>query len=248
MDRETVNLRLNTRDLALVCCFAPLCTVLSFWSLFPIVGVVGKSISAAAVVAPLIGIILGPWLGAAAVALGGLVGASVAHVGPFGLLSFLPWTAAAFGSGLLYSRRWYVLTVAYAVLLLAFAFYPTIGPAWLHPYMVWLQLVGLAVLMSPLQLRATKSMRKQTSIQEVILGVGVLSFIATLFGHVVGSLMFEIAYWPTLIGDLGSWKSLWQFLTFVYPLERVIITTIVTLLGVPLIKALRAYGFRMGGD
>jgi len=248
MRGKTFNLRLAAKDLALVCCFAPLCTILSFWSLFPIVGVVGKSISAVAAVAPLIGIILGPWLGAAAVTLGGLVGASVAHVGPFGLLSFLPWTAAAFGSGLLYSRRWYVLTIAYAVLLLAFAFYPTIGPAWLHPYMVWLQLVGLAVLVSPLQLRAVKSIRKQTSIQEAILGVGVLSFLATLFGHVAGSLMFEIAYWPALIGDVGSWKSLWQFLTFVYPIERAIITMIVTLLGVPLIKALRAYEFRIGGD
>jgi hypothetical protein len=197
-------------------------------------------------VAPLIGIILGPWLGAVAVTLGGIVGASVAQVGPFGPLSFLPWTAAALGSGLLYNRKWQTLTVLYSILLLAFTFYPMVGPAWLHPYLVWLQLVGLAVLASPLQLRAVKSMRKQTSIQEIVLGVSVISFIATLFGHVVGSMMFEMMYWPTLIGELYSWTLLWQFLTFMYPIERTIITVMATLMGVPLIKALRAYGFGIG--
>lgn len=248
MRRKTLNSRLTAKGLALVCCFAPLCTLLSFWSLFPIIGAVGKSISAAAVVAPLIGIVLGPWLGALAVTLGGLIGASVMYIGPFGLLSFLPWTAAAFASGLLHNRRWHILTIVYAVLLLAFTLYPMVGPAWLHPYLIWLQLIGLAVLVSPLQLKAVKSMRKQTSLQEIVLGVGVVSFVATLFGHVVGSLMFEMVYWPTLIAELDSWKSLWQFLTFVYPIERAIITAIATLLGVPLIKALRTFGFRIGGD
>lgn len=248
MVRKLVDLRLTARDLALVCCFAPLCTILSFWSLFPIIGAIGKSISAAAVVAPLIGIILGPWLGAIAVTLGGIVGASVAQIGPFGPLSFLPWTAAALGSGLLYNRKWQTFTVLYSILLLAFTFYPMVGPAWLHPYLVWLQVVGLAVLASPLQLRAVKPLREQTSIQEIILGVGVISFIATLFGHVVGSMMFEMMYWPTIIGELYSWRSLWQFLTFVYPIERIIITVTATLIGVPLIKALRAYGFRIGGN
>ncbi len=248
MKEKLVDLRLTAKNLALVCCFAPLCTILSFWSLFPIIGAVGKSISVTAVVAPLIGIILGPWLGAVAVTLGGLVGVSVAQIGPFGPFSFLPWTAAALASGLLYSRRWRILTVLYLILLFAFTFYPMVGPAWLHPYLVWLQLVGLAVLLSPLQLKAVKSMRKQTSVQETMLGVGVFSFIATLFGHVVGSMMFEIVYWPTLIGELDSWRSLWQFLTFMYPIERTIIVVMATLVGVPLIKALRAYGFRVGGN
>lgn len=245
MKGKRLNLRLISKDLALVSCFAPLCTILSFWSLFPIIGAVGKSISLAAVVAPVIGIILGPWLGAVAVTLGGTIGASVAQIGPFGPLSFLPWTAAALSSGLLYNCRWRILTVLYSILFLAFAFYPIVGPAWLHPYLLWLQVVGLAVLASPLQLRAVKSVRKQTSIQGIIIGVGVISFLATLFGHVVGSIMFEIMYWPTIIENLHSWRSLWQFLTFMYPIERTIITVVATLLGVPLIKALEAYGFRI---
>ncbi len=188
--------------MALVCCFAPLCTILSFWSLFPIIGAVEKSISAAAVVAPLIGLILGPWLGAVAVTLGGIVGASVAQIGPFGPLSFLPWTAAALGSGLLYNRKWQTLTISYSILLLAFTFYPVVGPAWLYPYSVWLQLVGLAVLASPLQLRAVNFMWKQTGVQEMILGVGVISFIATLFGHVVGSMISRLYIGRNL---LASW-------------------------------------------
>lgn len=248
VERKLLNLGFTTKGLASVCCFAPLCTVLSFWSLFPIIGAVGKSISLAAIVAPLIGIILGPWLGTVAVTLGGVVGASVAQIGPFGPLSFLPWTAAALGSGLLYNRKWRILIVPYSLLFLAFTFYPMVGPAWLHPSLVWLQLVGLAVLISPLRLRAVRSMRKRTRTQETIFGVGVITFLATLFGHVVGSLMFEMMYWPTLIGELDAWRLLWQFLTFMYPVERTIITVTATLIGVPLIKALRAYGFRIEGN
>ncbi|MFQ6065430.1 MAG: hypothetical protein ACE5L6_08145 [Candidatus Bathyarchaeia archaeon] len=198
--------------------------------------------------APLIGMILGPWLGALAVTVGGIVGAFVAPIGPFGPLSFLPSTAATLASGLLYNRKWQRLTVLYSILLLVFMFYPMVGPAWLHPYFVWLQLVGLTILVSPLQLKATRCMRKQTRMREMMLGVGVLSFIATLFGHVVGSMMFEIIYWPTLIDDLESWSSLWQSLTFLYPVERIIITVTATLIGVPLIKALRIYGFRRGNQ
>jgi len=94
-----------TKDLALVCCFAPLYTLFSFWPLAPIIGVVGKSITMAAVMAPLVGVLLGPYLGAATAGLGGIVGASLAQGGAFNPISFLPGTAAALCAGLLYNRK-----------------------------------------------------------------------------------------------------------------------------------------------
>ena len=235
-----------TRNLALVCVFAPLCTIFSFWSLFPIIGAIGTSIKVTAVIAPLIGIILGPYMGAFAVALGGLIGASIAQTGPFGPLSFVPWMATAFCSGLLCRHKWRLVAILYSVFLLAFAFYPTVGPAWLYPYFIWFQLVGLAVLISPWQSKAvTRS--QQTNAKELIFGVAVTSLISALFGQIVGSMMFEITRWPTLIPELNSWIPLWQTLTFLYPVERAIITLLVTFIGVPLIRVLKAWGYKIGG-
>ena len=246
MKGKTSNSRFATRNLALVCVFAPLCTIFSFWSLFPIFGAIGTSIKVTAVIAPLIGIILGPYMGAFAVALGGAVGTSIAQTGPFGALSFIPWMATAFCSGLLYSHKWRLSAILYSVLLLMFTFYPTVGPAWLHPYLVWFQLIGLAVLLSPLQLRAVV-LSQQTNPEKLIFGVAVISFISALFGQIAGSLMFEMMYWPTLYPELDFWASLWQTLTFVYPIERTIITVMVAFMGAPLIKALRAWGYEIGG-
>jgi hypothetical protein len=136
----------------------------------------------------------------------------------------------------------------YSVLLLALAFYPVIGPAWLYPYYLWFQLAGFIVLASPLRSKAEDFVHKHTSMFELSFGVGIISFTAALFGQIVGSLMFEIMYWPTIHSQTEFWKILvWQPTTFLYPLERTLITLIATVIGIPLIKALRAYGFEIGG-
>jgi len=214
-------------------------TVFSLWSLFPVIGAMGKVITIAAVVSPLMGIILGPSLGSVTVTLGGILGAYLAQTGPFGPLSFIPGAAAAFCSGLLYEGERRASAVLYSVLLLAFAFYPSTGPAWLHPYFVWLQLAGLVLLISPLQSKAREFMRNQSNSLELSLGVGLISFTATLFSHIVGCMMFELLYLPT--------SRDWQILTILYPIERTIITIMAVLIGAPLIRTLKAFGFEIGG-
>jgi len=63
----------------------------------------------------------------------------------------------------------------------------------------------------------------------------------------VGSLMFEIMYWP-INPQIEFWRVIvWQPSAFVYPVERTLIALIATVVGVPLIRALRAYGFEIGG-
>lgn len=237
----------TAKNMALVCCFAPVYAVLSYWYLFPIIGAAGKFITMAVVTAPLIGIALGPWLSVAAVVFGGIIGSFIAQTGPFGAVSFVPGAAAALCSGLLYNGKRWVSALLYLALLLAFAFYPVVGPAWLHPHFVWLQLAGLALLVSPLQSKAAEFVQKRANLLEVSLGVGLVSFTATLFSHVVGSMMFEILYWPIVFSEQDFWRSLWQTLTFVYPVERLIITLIAAIIGGPLFRALKAYGFEMGG-
>jgi len=89
---------------------------------------------------------------------------------------------------------------------------------------------------------------RHTKMLELFFGVGVISFTATLFGQIVGSIMFEIMYWPTIYPEVEYWRiSIWQLLTFVYPVERTLLTLLAAMIGAPLIKALRTYRFEIGG-
>jgi len=246
-DLEDINPQLDTKNLALVCCFASVQAVLSMVSLFPVIGSVGKFITMATVMAPLIGLILGPYLGTAAVSIGGFIGWTITQAGPFSFLSFVPSANGALFSGLLYNRKRAASIVLYLALFLALAFYPWIGPAWLYPYYLWFQLVGLIVLASPLSSRAADSLHKHSNFFELSFSVGIISFLAVLFGQVVGTVMFEIMYWPTVYPQMEAWKIVvWQPTTLVYPIERTLITLITTVIGAPLIKALRANGFEIG--
>jgi len=194
--------------------------------------------------APLVGVLLGPYLGATTAGLGGVVGASLAQGGAFNPISVLPGTAAAFCAGLLYNRKEKACILLYAVFLLALVFYPPIGPFWLYPSFAWFQLAGLIVLVSPLRSKVIDFAKSQQGSTRLILGVSVICFIATMFAHVVGCIVFEITGWPLVFPQLDFWESTWQFLTFVYPVERIIITALATLIGVPLIKTFQAIRFK----
>jgi len=226
--KEKVNAKLVAKDIALIAVFAPWYAIFTFWSLFPVIGATGKFITMAVIMAPLIGIILGPYLGVLSVAVGGIVGLSVGQIGgPFGPLSFVPHAAATFCSGMLYKGKRMACATTYAILLVVFALYPVVGPAWLYPYFIWMQIIGLVILVSPLQSKAVEQIHGYTKSTELTFGVGIVSLTATLFGHIVGDIMFEAIYWPTLISGVDAWKSTWQLLAWVYPLERLIIAIII---------------------
>jgi len=237
------------RHLALIISFAALYAVLSLVSLFPIIGTVGAFITLASFMAPLIGITLGPYLGTVAVSIGGFLGWSIIHTGAFSFISFLPGSTAAFASGLLYSgKRMYVLAV-YLVLFLSLAFYPTIGPMWLCPYYVWFQLIGLIVLTSPSTPVAVAFLNKDNNVARLTAGIATISLLSTLIGQMTGNLMFELIYYPRIFPQIEFWLiKQWQPLTFLYPAERLVITALATIIGTPVIKAVRAYGFEIGGQ
>ena len=246
MKQEKGNAKLVAKNIALIVFFAPWYTIFTFWPLFPVIGASGSFITMAVIMAPLIGIILGPYLSVLSVTVGGIIGLSVGQIGgPFGPLSFLPHAAAALCSGMLYNGKRMTCAVIYAILLVIFALYPVVGPAWLYPYFICMQIVGLVILVSPLQSKAVERIHGYTKTMGLTFGVGIVSLTATLFGHIVGDIMFEAIYWPTLISSVDTWKSTWQLLAWVYPLERVMIAIAAALIGTALIKASKAYGLKL---
>lgn len=234
---------LSTKNIALTACFAALYVVFSLWNLFPVIGTEDRWINAAVVMAPLFGIILGPYFGVLAITIGGITGAFFQISGPFGPLSFMPHAAAAFCSGMLTIKRQKVCIAAYAPFLLLFAFFPVIGPVWLWPSVIWLDLIGLIVLASPAQSKAMSIMNEASSSVRLVFGIATTCLTATLFGHVVGNILFEAIYLQ-VNQSVDVWRTTWQGLTFLYPVERGLITLTTAFVGTPLVKTLRMYDFK----
>jgi hypothetical protein len=189
--------------------------------------------------APVIGILLTPYLSVLTVALGGAVGLSFGYFSPFGYGAGI---AAALCASALYNREQALASLLYAVFLLMFALYPTVGPFWLYPNFLLLQIIALVILASPLQSKAISYMRNPiVSSSKLLLGTGVTTFTSTMFAHIVGSLLFEMLSWPFLISSVDGWRGTWQVITVTYPFERIAITIAATLISAGLLKSLRTW-------
>jgi hypothetical protein len=229
-----------------MCVFAALYAIFSLVSLFPIIGALGRFITLGAVLAPVIGMLLGPYVGVLATSIGGFVGWTVTQSGAFGFVSFIPGSFSALTAGLLINGERRVSAILYLIVFLSMAFFPLIGPVWLFPLFLWLQLIGLVISVSPVSTVASKSLRADR-IDRLTLGVGVIALVSALAGQVAGTLMFELMVYP-FNPQIEFWRTAqWQPLAFVYPVERTLIAVLATLVGVPLIKAVRRYGFEVGG-
>jgi hypothetical protein len=64
--------------------------------------------------------------------------------------------------------------------------------------------------------------------------------VSTMAGQIAGSLAFEIIFWPAFIGEIEAWRGIWSAVTWIYPIERIIISLLATIIGIPLLKALKS--------
>lgn len=133
--RTLIPRRLTANEIALSGVMAAVMAVAAFIPVTVVAGV-GKVISAAVMLEPLIGVILGPVLGMYSAAAGAFVGQILApHGAIFGLLTFIPPTVGATTAGLLAYKRWKAaVVVMVAVLLLWYS--TEIGrQLYYYPYM-----------------------------------------------------------------------------------------------------------------
>jgi len=230
-----VGRKLTAKEIALLICFTALYTYFSFIPAFPIVGLPSKAITLAAIAAPIIGIILGPYLGMLSTLLGGAVAFSAGYFSP---LSFVAGIVTTVFAGTLYKNKRSVSAFTYFSLLFFFGFYPFVGPVWLYPPFMWFQITGFLVLISPLQSTASKNMRNPNNSSKLFSSFFIVFLTSTLAGQIAGSLVFEIISWPIFIANIDAWKATWQVVTWIYPIERIIIALIATFVGVFLYKIL----------
>jgi hypothetical protein len=218
----------TSKDTALTVSFTALYVVFGFLKISPIIGLPGQAITAAAIMAPITGILLGPEIGALSAFTGGLIGF---FLGSFSPPSFASGIFAALCAGLTHNGKRVMSIFVYTSLLLLLALYPTVGAAWLYPQEMWFQIICLIILASPLQSIATKNLENNSKLLYSFL---ITSLTSTLAGQIAGSLTLE-----ALTTDAEYWKGTWQVITFLYPVERMIIALAAALIGTSLINVLR---------
>ena len=227
--------KINTRSVAFIAIFAALYTALGSVPLFYIFGAYGQFITAALVLAPIIGIILGPVGGALAVAIGGFVGMAITGNAPMGIFTFMPGAIGVFCVGLAFRGKWYASAVVFAAFIIAFAALPSIGDA---QYFVWFHAVALFLLLSPATTLAAEYI-KTSDAQKLVLGMGIFAFIGVLVDHIVGSFIYQ-----SMIASLPP--EVWGTVAFIYPVERLLVTIVAAIVGAAIIRGIKTTGFIIG--
>ena len=220
---------------------------------FPSFGFPGTTFKFGDMVAPLYGILLGPVLGPLAVAIGTVVAFSTGSPPQLLGLDFLPASMCAAIVGLVSRGRRkeaFLLDLALLGVFLALPFAP--GPIQVGsssvPY-VWLYVVGLALLVSPLTKWASNVVMQpwKGASRRNVLAVLNLALIGTLAQHVTGGILTQAVVGLNFHmvpgrGRYSTWQAFWTFLFWIYPFERAVIAIIAVLIAVPVILILKVSG------
>jgi ECF transporter S component (folate family) len=232
---------LTTKNLALVAIFAALYYVLSLIAPINIpTGVGNLTISFAALIASVIGLVLGPYLGITSAFLGAFVSWVLPPSGGslFGLPFMLAPALNALVTGLIFYKKWKRGFAVFGVLIVAFLFTPPIWPVtenWLPAIAVLFDKIFALLLILPVALFA-----KKLSIGKASLFFFLLFFIGNQADNMWGSLIFGTPMVYGLFG-YGAADVRIAFLAspFLYPAVRLVQAFIGMLIAVPLMQALK---------
>ncbi len=237
-----LNKKVTTKYVALIAIFSALYSILRLVPLGPMIGL-SQSFSVSDALAPLLGIILGPFAGGISVIIGTFTAAALGKPLVFLGLDFLPAFVNCVAMGFLIKRKWIPVVGLYAILLGIFIVSPysllTVQVGSLAIPFMWLHIVALVVLISPLSFRAITNIKK-FKIAYLALSLAVLAFIGTMLQHLTGNLIFQFIFGPPIGGyTITTFQGYWNMIFFVYPIERTVMVLITVLIGVPLIVALK---------
>jgi hypothetical protein len=241
----------RTKQIALLTIFTALYIVLRFIPYSLVIGGAGGYLSFSDFLAPIIGILLGPYFGGLTVLLGnfGALGfgrAPVFITAPF--LDFLPDFVAVVSVGFLMQRKWWPVVALNAGLLALFfvdpltSIFVTIPGTTISIPFAWLHIAAFIVLLSPLGRWAGKWVATSGKNNLVAAGLVILTFIGTMMQHLTGNLLFEVTFGqignPPII-PTAAWPAEWTGVLFAYPVERTILIVCAVLVGTPLIWTIR---------
>ena len=238
----------KTKIIAFIAIFAAMYAVLRRIPTVPMVGVAGASFSLSDVAAPIYGAILGPFTGGLSVVVGTFLAMALGKSAPFLGLDFLPAAVNVIAISLLLKRKWLIVVILNAVLLVTFLLHPftsilvniTIGETTFSFPFAWMHIVAFVVLISPLGRKASNWILTLEP-YNIAKGLTVLAFVGTMMQHLMGNLLYE-----TIFGQVLQYYSqvdfatiIWPSVFFLYPLERFALVVLSVVIGIPLVRILK---------
>ncbi len=228
-------------DLRKLTLTASLAAIYAIFRAIPISGLIGikGSITAAGMIAPIIGILLEPGYGIIAVFTGTMI-ASLLPWNPLNFygLGFLPGALNVALVSLAVRGRRVEATLMFLIVIGLFLINPFtrlfVGTQYLSPPIpyLWLHLIALLVLISPLSRNLAKRL-SSGNYRGLLIGVVVVAFTGTMIEHMTGGLLFA-----TVVGHTAL--ALWPLIFVAYPIERAILVAGAALICTPVLGVLRA--------
>ena len=229
----------RTKIIAFSIVFSALYAVLRLVPLGPMIGL-SATFSVSDFLAPLYGIILGPYVGGLSIVIGTFLGMAMGKAPVFFGLDFLTAFVNTVAIGFLMKRKWAPVVVLNIVLLVAFALNPLttlfFGPV---PFF-WLHLVAFLVLISPLGRNAGQWVETLKP-KFLTAGLAILAFVGTMMQHLTGNILTEVVRGQILgITPPEAFSTvIWPGAFVLYPWERLTLVILSVVVGVPLVRTLK---------
>lgn len=216
--------------IALVCSLAALDIILAAVPLIP------YGPSAAALLKPSEGILLGSLGGPLAAFIGGMVSSVIwPSTAVLGLATWVPGVIGAFGAGMLMKRRWKPVAAAMLVILLGFLVYPAGSTVYL--YANWDKTIAL-ILIYPVSRFANSRLSERQSLKALMPAVGLIAFVATEMDGATGNLVFLLEAGPMFGLTPSMLPAMFLPYTFLDASVRVLVGIVCAIILTPVLVAI----------
>jgi len=236
--------QIKSRQIAIAAVFAALYFVLRSLPnpipfLFQMVGISGR-FTAGDFLLTTVALVAGVWGGMLSV----LVGTVLAYPvnGPifFGL-DFLPGVMNILLTGLILENHRRIARGVFIIVLVLFLASPySLLFGYSYVPFVWLHILALAVLLSPAVAKVPNWIARNDSYQ--LVGIAILAFVGTMAQHLTGGLLYEMAVGLVEGNSQAVLMGYWRIIFWLYPMERILLTIISTIISMGALRAIRRLG------
>ena len=193
-DNKTRNLKISTKETALIAVFAALIAIITRLPGIPIsLGIRTGTIEFSVPLYPLAGILLGPWIGAIAVLIGNIIAWIIPTSTVWGFLLIPAGAFAALSAGALVRRtKWASWKTAAILLIILIALWYVTPVGFEAPFYPFFLHVPALILILIFRGKIFEFVNS-TSKKLVTLGIGIASFIGVMADHMWGNIMYITA-------------------------------------------------------
>lgn len=237
------------RLVPLAATFAAVYAILKFVPISVWIGGTGRVFTATEFVAPLLGIMLGPYAGTVAGVVGTFLSISFTGRMNFFGLDFLPVSMNALVLGFLIRRKPLYSLLLYSALLVLFFLHPSTLHFVSVPFtngavsvpFIWLHIAAWVLLLSPLSRKSADWIIGGT-VAKTTAAAFILTFIGTTAQHLTGTLLFASMATPLMGITPETLGIRWLAVFYVYPVERLVVILAAIVVTVAVVRAIRATG------